>query len=64
MVLGVGRKCFFFEKREAVEKRHDHAHFFKHRGRTLRVRGADKVMCHLMFSILAITALQLARLVI
>jgi len=35
-----------------------------HGGRTLRVRGADKVMCHLMFGILVITALQLVRLVI
>jgi hypothetical protein len=28
-------------------------------GRTIRVRGAAKVMCHLMFGILAITALSL-----
>jgi len=28
-------------------------------GRTLRVRGAAKVMCHLMFGVLAITALSL-----
>ena len=34
-----------------------------HGGRTLRVRGADKVMCHLMFGVLTFTALQLIRLV-
>lgn len=34
-----------------------------HGGRTLRVRGADKVMCHLMFGVLSFTALQLLRLV-
>lgn len=34
-----------------------------HGGRTLRVRGADKVMCHLMFGVLSFTALQLIRLV-
>ena len=28
-------------------------------GRTIRVRGAAKVMCHLMFGVLAITALGL-----
>ena len=28
-------------------------------GRTVRVRGASKVMCHLMFGVLAITALSL-----
>jgi len=32
-------------------------------GRTIRVRGHDKVMCHLMFSILALTVDQLMRLV-
>lgn len=35
-----------------------------HGGRTLRVRGPDKVMCHLMFGVLSFTALQLIRLVI
>lgn len=35
-----------------------------HGGRTLRVRGSDKVMCHLMFGVLSLTALQLIRLVI
>jgi len=34
-----------------------------HGGRTVRVRGADKVMCHLMFGVLGFTALQLLRLV-
>lgn len=34
-----------------------------HGGRTVRVRGADKVMCHLMFGMLGFTALQLLRLV-
>ena len=32
-------------------------------GRTVRVRGAAKVMCHLMFGVLSFTALQLLRLV-
>ncbi len=32
-------------------------------GRTIRVRGHDKVFCHLMFGILALTAEQLMRLV-
>ena len=32
-------------------------------GRTLRVRGHDKVMCHLMFAVLALTVDQLMRLV-
>lgn len=32
-------------------------------GRKVRVRGAAKVMCHLMFGILAMTADQLLRLV-
>ncbi|MCP5374291.1 MAG: transposase [Hyphomicrobiales bacterium] len=32
-------------------------------GRTVRVRGHDKVMCHLMFGILALTVDQLMRLV-
>jgi Transposase DDE domain/Transposase domain (DUF772) len=32
-------------------------------GRTVRVRGATKVMCHLMFGVLSFTALQLLRLV-
>jgi hypothetical protein len=31
--------------------------------RTVRVRGSAKVMCHLMFGVLALTALQLIRLV-
>ena len=34
-----------------------------HGGRTLRVRGPAKVMCHLMFGVLSFTALQLLRLV-
>ena len=34
-----------------------------HGGRTVRVRGPDKVMCHLMFAVLSFTALQLMRLV-
>ena len=34
-----------------------------HGGRTVRVRGADKVMCHLMFGVLTWTALQLLRLI-
>src|ERR1700710_2533231 len=34
-----------------------------HGGRTVRVRGAAKVMCHLMFGVLSFTALQLLRLV-
>jgi hypothetical protein len=34
-----------------------------HGGRTIRVRGPDKVMCHLMFGVLSFTALQLLRLV-
>jgi hypothetical protein len=33
-------------------------------GRTVRVRGAAKVMCHLMFGVVAITALSLWRQVI
>ena len=32
-------------------------------GRFVRVRGAEKVMCHLMFGILALTVEQLMRLV-
>ena len=32
-------------------------------GRTVRVRGHDKVMCHLMFGVLALTVDQLMRLV-
>lgn len=35
-----------------------------HGGRTVHVRGAAKVMCHLMFGILSLTALQLLRLLI
>lgn len=34
-----------------------------HGGRTVRVRGPVKVMCHLMFGMLSFTALQLLRLV-
>lgn len=34
-----------------------------HGGRTVRVRGPVKVMCHLMFGVLSFTALQLLRLV-
>ena len=34
-----------------------------HGGRTVRVRGADKVFCHLMFGVLSLTVLQLVRLV-
>ena len=34
-----------------------------HGGRTVRVRGPVKVMCHLMFGMLSFTALQLRRLV-
>ena len=34
-----------------------------HGGRAVRVRGPDKVMCHLMFGILSFTVLQLVRLV-
>lgn len=34
-----------------------------HGGRTVRVRGPEKVMCHLMFGILSFTVLQLVRLV-
>jgi hypothetical protein len=34
-----------------------------HGGRTVRVRGPDKVMCHLMFGILSFTVLQLVRLI-
>jgi hypothetical protein len=32
-------------------------------GRTVRVRGPEKVMCHLIFGILSFTVLQLMRLV-
>jgi hypothetical protein len=32
-----------------------------HGGRMVRVRGAAKVMCHLMFGVLSLTALQLLR---
>jgi hypothetical protein len=35
-----------------------------HGGRAVRVRGPDKVFCHLMFGILSLTVLQLVRLVI
>lgn len=35
-----------------------------HGGRTVQVRGPAKVMCHLMFGILTLTALQLVRLAI
>lgn len=35
-----------------------------HGGRSVRVRGGSKVMCHLMFGVLGFTALQLMRLVI
>src|SRR3954454_2049325 len=35
-----------------------------HGGRTVRVRKAAKVMCHLMFGVLSFTALQLLRLVV
>jgi hypothetical protein len=34
-----------------------------HGGRTVRVRGPDKVMCHLMFGVLSFTVLQLVGLV-
>jgi hypothetical protein len=34
-----------------------------HGGRTVRVRGPDKVFCHLMFGILSLTVLQLVRLI-
>jgi Transposase DDE domain/Transposase domain (DUF772) len=34
-----------------------------HGGRAVRVRGADKVMCHLMFGVLSFTVLQLLRFV-
>ena len=34
-----------------------------HGGRTVRVRGSAKVMCHLMFGVLSFTTLQLIRLV-
>lgn len=34
-----------------------------HGGRTVRVRGPDKVTCHLMFGVLGFTVLQLLRLV-
>ena len=35
-----------------------------HGGRSVQVRGADKVMCHLMFGVLCVTALQVMRLII
>jgi hypothetical protein len=35
-----------------------------HGGRTVRVRGPAKVMCHLMFGVLTVTALHVMRLVI
>ena len=35
-----------------------------HGGRAIRVRGPDKVFCHLMFGVLSLTVLQLVRLVI
>jgi len=34
-----------------------------HGGRTVRVRGPEKMMCHLMFGVLSFTVLQLLRLV-
>ena len=34
-----------------------------HGGRAVRVKGPDKVMCHLMFGVLSFTVLQLVRLV-
>jgi hypothetical protein len=34
-----------------------------HGGRTARLRGPEKMMCHLMFGILGITVLQLVRLI-
>lgn len=33
-------------------------------GRTVRVRGATKVMCHLMFGVLTLAALQLQRMIV
>jgi hypothetical protein len=33
-------------------------------GRTIRVKGASKVMAHLMFGIISITAMQLFRLLL
>ena len=33
-------------------------------GRTIRVKGASKVMAHLMFGLLSITAMQIFRLVL
>ena len=35
-----------------------------HGGRSVQVRGADKVMCHLMFGVLCVTAVQVMRLII
>jgi hypothetical protein len=35
-----------------------------HGGSTVRVRGAAKVMCHLMFGILVVAALQIVRLIV
>ena len=35
-----------------------------HGGRTVRVRGPAKVMAHLMFGVLTVTAIQLMRLVV
>jgi len=33
-------------------------------GRTIRVKGASKVMAHLMFGIISITAMQIFRLLL
>ena len=33
-------------------------------GKFVRVRGSDKIMCHLMFGVLALTVEQLMRLLI
>jgi len=34
-----------------------------HGGRNVRVRGPEKVMCHLVFGVLSFTVLQMMRLV-
>jgi hypothetical protein len=47
-----------FGERSACERFNSRLKEF-YGGRTVRVRGAAKVMCHLMFGVVAITALSL-----
>lgn len=62
MTIQIGGNIIRYNERSAVKRLNGRLRD-KFGGRMIRVRGHAKVMCHLMFGIVAVTVDQLMRLV-